>query len=177
MHEAELERAGFGEEVKTMTTSNTKPNQTVSVVRDTKAIAGVDKYLGNAQSVQLQGQSYATSAIKSALQGEIDGVQALDLAKAAVKQQAANTRTVRATARSMRAALRQYILSAYGRAATQVFDDFGIPVPKPSGPKSVKSKAQAAEKATATKEAKKAALEKLPPAGSAAQQQSTTPQK
>jgi hypothetical protein len=83
---------------------------------------------------------------------------------------------VRATARSMRAMLRQYILSTYGREAVQVFEDFGIPVPKTAG-RTAKSKAQAVDKGNATREAKKAALEKVQPGGQPVQQQSTTPQK
>lgn len=158
-----------------MTTKNSDPNQTVSVVRDKKAIVGVDKYLGNAQQVQLQGKPYTPAAIKAALQGEIDANQALDLAKAAVKQQVADTRPVRATARTMRGMLRQYILSTYGREAVQVFEDFGIPVPKAAG-RTAKSKAQAADKGNATREAKKAALEKVQPGGQPVPQ-STTPQK
>ena len=144
---------------------NTNPNQTVSVVRDKQAILGVDKYLGSAASVQLQGKSVTPSAIKAALQAEIDANEALIAAKAAVRQQVADTKPVRASARSMRAALKKYILSTYGANAIQVFEDFGIPLPKPLGPKSAEAKAKSAEKGKATREAKKAALASVKPSG------------
>jgi hypothetical protein len=151
------------------------PNQTVSVVQDEKGIAGVEKYLGGASTVQLQGKPYTPAAIKAVLQAEIDVTKTIDAAKAAVRQQVADARPVRASARSMRAALRKYLLSTYGANATQAFDDFGIPVPKP-GTRTAEAKALAQAKARVTRQAKKDALKKALSGGQTATV-STTPQK
>lgn len=157
---------------------NNDPSKTDSVVSDQKAIVGVDKYLGSAASVQLQGKSVAPAAIKATLQAEIDAIKALDAAKAAVRQQVADTRPVRASARSMRAALKKYLLSTYGANAVQVFEDFGIPVPKPLGPQTAEAKAKSAEKGLATRKAKEAALASVKPSGLTVQPAGgTTPQK
>jgi hypothetical protein len=158
-----------------MMTVQKDPNQTTTVVRDQKAIAGVDKYLGNAANVQLQGKTYTPAAIKAALQAEIDANRSLDLARSAVRQQVADTKPVRASARGMRSALRKYVLSTYGAYAVQVFEDFGFNVPKSLGPQTAEAKAKSAVKAKATRDAKKAALEKVQPGGQPTQP--TTPQK
>jgi hypothetical protein len=137
------------------------PNQTVSAVADQKAMAGVDKYLANAGQVSLQGKSYTPAAIKAVLQSEIDTNKAVDLARASVKQQVADARPVRASARSMRSALRKYLLSAYGASAVQVLEDFGFKLPKPTGPQTAEARAEAQKKAKATRKAKKDALAKV----------------
>jgi hypothetical protein len=137
-------------------------NQTSAIVADEKAMAGVDKYLGST-TVQLQGKPYTAAAIKAVLQAEIDVTKALDQSKAEVRQEVANARPVRASARAMRKALGKYILSAFGTAAVQVFDDFGIPVPKAAGPKTAEVKADAIRKAVATKKARREALKKVQP--------------
>jgi len=170
------EGTALGKEVISMTKPY-QPNQIAAAAADEKAVAGVDKYLAGVTQVTLGKKPYTPAQLKAPLQAEIDVNKALDLAKAALRQQVADAQSVRADARAMRAALKQYILSAYGADAVQVFEDFGIPVPKPKGIKTAAVKAEAARKAKATRDAKKAALAKATQPAPAVQVSTTPPAK
>src|ERR1700681_4519283 len=97
---------------------------------DQKAIAGVTKYFANVGKLTLLGTDYTPATLTAKLQVEIDALHALDAGKAQLKQQVATTQGVRGSMRALRAALRKYILGAYGATAVQMLEDFGMPVPK-----------------------------------------------
>ena len=153
-------------------------NRTVSKDLDLTAIAGVGKYFASIPKMTLAGTDYTPSTLQAALQAEIDAITALDQAKAAVGKQVATTEGVRVKTRTLREAVRKYILSVYtGETLDQVLRDFGMRVPKLAGPKTAKAKAQASAKAVATREARRAAIAAVPSAaaGHAVATVSTSP--
>jgi hypothetical protein len=158
---------------------NENPSQDTALVLDQKAIAGVTKYFASVTKVTLLGTDYTPAALTAKLQSEIDALNALASGKAQMKQQVATTREVRKIMRAFRAALRKYILGAYGPTAVQMLEDFGMKAPKNTGPKTAEAKAVAAAKSAATKKAKKDALAKLASSSPAAPAAtvSTTPSK
>ena len=149
----------------------TKPktdNRAATKDLDLTAIAGVGKYFANITKMTFAGTDYTPSTLQAALQTEIDAITALDQAKAAVGKQVATTLGVRVKTRTLRAAVRKYILSIYtGETLNQVLNDFGMKVPKIPGPKTAKAKAQASAKAVATHKARKAAIAAIPGAAAA----------
>ena len=139
--------------------SRTKqPNKKTALGLDQKAIAAVGKYFANVTKVTLLGTDYTAPTLMGAFQAEVDAVNALDAGQAQMKQQVATTLGVRVKTRALRAALRKFILGAYGATAVQMLEDFGMSLPKNTGPKTAEAKAKAAAKAKATREARKAAL-------------------
>jgi hypothetical protein len=167
--------------------AKSNPNQNTALVLDQKAIDGVTKYLAGVKSLTLASTSYTPATLKAQLQAEMDAVKALNQSRAQYKQQVVATRLARTKGSAVRKALKTYVLSTYGVDAVQVFEDFGMSVPKPTGQRTAKSKAQAADKATAKKQAKKVAVESidspapnapaLPPASAPAQPAAATPPK
>jgi hypothetical protein len=118
---------------------------------DTKAIAGVDKYLVNAASVAIRGTDYAPTDLKVLLQAEIDADKALDEARAEVRQLMAAAAEARAKAAGIRRGLRTYVLATSGPQAVQMLDDFGFS--KSASVPTVDAKAKAVAKAKATRDA------------------------
>ena len=134
------------------------PNKTTALALNEKAIGGVDKYFAHVKTLTLAGTSYTPAALKEALQAEIDGEKAVEDVHAQYTQQVVAARLTRSKGRVVRKALKAYVLGNYGAEAVQMLKDLGIPVPKPTGVKTAKSKAQAADKAATTRKAKKEAL-------------------
>jgi hypothetical protein len=150
------------------------PNKVTAAALDTKAIAGVEKYFANATKVTLLGTDFTPATLVAKLQSEIDALVALDAIKAQAKQKVADTRIVRTQMRALRAALKKYILGAYGAEAVQMLEDFGMTVPKNIGKRTAAEKAASVAKADATRKAKKDALERVASGSASA---STTPAK
>jgi hypothetical protein len=136
-------------------------NKTTVQVMNTKAIDGVDKYLANIKSLMIAGTSYAPADLKAALQAEIDGNNAADASRAQYRQQVVAARLTRSKGTAVRQALKTWILSTHGADAVQMFENFGIPVPKGPGRKTAATKAEAAVEAAATRKARKEALASL----------------
>jgi hypothetical protein len=134
------------------------PNKNTVQVLNQKAIEGVDKYLANVKTVTLASTSYTPAAIVAVLQAEIDADKAVDEGRAQFRQQVVAAGLARSKGRAMRQALKTYVLSTFGADAVQTFESFGMQVPKVPGRRSVQSKAQAADKATATRKAQKEAI-------------------
>jgi hypothetical protein len=128
------------------------PSKNTVLALDTKAIEGVDKYFATATDLLVGGTTYTPASLKAVLQKEIDVLKAIDAARAAVKQQVAGAVAVRASARTARRALRQYIVGSYGAQAVQMLEDFGMSR-RPKA-KTVEVKAQAIAKGQATREAR-----------------------
>jgi hypothetical protein len=134
------------------------PNKTTAQALNQKAIEGVDTYFANVKTLTLAGTTYTPTTLKAVLQDEIDGDKAADQIQAQYRQQVVAARLARAKARAARKGLKAYVLGTYGADAVQVLQNLGIPVPKPLGQKTAKSKAQAADKAEATRTARKEAI-------------------
>lgn len=134
--------------------SNYTPNTHTALALDQKAIAGVDEYFAKTKTLVIAGNEYTPAALRAVLQGEVDAIHALGDVQAQMKQQVAVTRKARAQARELRLALKSYILGTYGKAAVKMLQDFGMSVPKPTGRKTVKTKAEALVKAEATRKAR-----------------------
>jgi hypothetical protein len=133
--------------------STKAPNKNTALVIDTKVIEAVDKYLAKVTSLTVAGTSYTPTSLKAVLQTEIDAIKALDSMRAQVKQQVAATGEARVSARVLRKGLRQYILGNYGEKALSMLDDFGM-APKAKSTPTVHAKAEAVDKALATREAR-----------------------
>jgi hypothetical protein len=156
----------------TIKNSTEKASKTTAKDLDKTAIAGIKKYLSSVPKITLDGVDYSPVSLTSALQAEIDAITSVDGTKAQLYQQVADTKKIRVSARSLRAFLRKYILTTYGKGALQMLGDFGMKAPKNLGPRTADAKAKARAKAKATREAKKKALAAL-----SAPAPGTTPQK
>jgi hypothetical protein len=140
-----------------MSTKNS-PSKNTALALNEKAIEGISTYFAHVKTLTLAGTNYAPKDLQAVLQAEIDANKAVDTAQAQYTQQVVAAKLARSKGRAARKALKAYVLGTSGAASVQMLKDLGIPVPKPLGPKTAESKAQAAGKATATKKAKKAAI-------------------
>jgi hypothetical protein len=134
--------------------SNNLPNKNTALALDQKAVAGVDKYFATVGTLTIAGTSYTPAALKAVFQADIDATVATDTGKAQQKQQVAVQKAARAKAQAARKALKAHILGNFGPAAITMLEDFGIPVPKPAGKKTVASKAKGVANAKATRVAR-----------------------
>jgi hypothetical protein len=156
------------------------PNKTTALALNQKAIHGVDKYFAHVKTFTLAGTVYTPASLKAVLQAEIDANKAVDDGQAQLQQQVVAAQLARAKARGARQGLKAYVLGTSGADAVQMLKDLGIPVPKPRGIKSAKSKAEAVDAATATRQAKKEAIASIdapPPAPPALPAASVSPSK
>jgi hypothetical protein len=135
-----------------------KPNKTTAKELDQMAIAGIKKYFANVPKITLGGTDYSAATLTAVLQAEIDALLALGTSKSQLRQQVADTQTIRVSTRAVRALLRKYILATYGNKALAMLGDFGMKEPKNVGKRTAEVKAKASAKARATREAKKNAL-------------------
>jgi hypothetical protein len=129
------------------------PNST-ALVLDKKGIAGVDKYFASVSSLTLAGTSLTPAALKAVFQSDIDATASVDALRAQYKQQVVNARAARKAMRDVRRKLKAFLLGNYGAEAVAMLEDFGIPVPKALGLKTVQSKAKAVANAKATRKAR-----------------------
>ena len=128
------------------------PNRNDALALNQKAVAGVDKYFAKVKSITLGSTTYTPTTLKAVLQAEDDAASSADSTRAQLKQQVVSYRTAKVKAFALRAALRTYILSVYGKASVQMLGDFGMVAPKYTGNKTAAVKAEAAAKAKATRE-------------------------
>ena len=136
-------------------------NKNAAQALDQKAMSGVDKYFAHVKTITLAGTTFTPTALKAVLQAEIDANTSVDETEAQLRQQVVAAKLARAKAQAARAGLKAYVLGTSGADAVQMLKDFGIPVPKPKGTRTVKSKAQSADGSAATRKAKKEAIASL----------------
>src|SRR5579872_5823777 len=109
-----------------MTKSNTdNPNKTTAAALDEQLIAGVKKYYAGATTLTLAGTSYTPTTLIAGLQAEIDANNAIIASRAQWKQQVANAKAARVSARKLRTALRDFVLATNGEGSVQMLEDFG----------------------------------------------------
>jgi hypothetical protein len=129
-------------------------NRAQTLETDQKVIQAVGQYLGSIVSMMFLGQAYTPGDLKAVFQAEIDGLIAVEAKRAAYRAQVLLTKASSAKARELRKALRSYILSTYGATAAEVLTAFGISIPTQRAPKTVATKAEALQKAKATRQAR-----------------------
>jgi predicted Fe-Mo cluster-binding NifX family protein len=138
--------------------ANSVPNKTTALALNQKVIEGVDTYFAKVKSLTLAGTTYTPKTLQAVLQAEIDANKAADEGKAQYRQQVVAAQAARSKGRAARKGLKAYVLGNYGAAAVQMLENLGITVPKALGVRTAKSKAEAVEKATATRTAHKEAI-------------------
>jgi hypothetical protein len=134
------------------------PNKTTALALNQQAIEGIEKYLSHVKQLTIAGTTFAPADLTAALQAEIDAEKSVVEGRAQYKQQVVAAQLARSKGRATRKLLKTYVLSSYGATNVQTLENFGIPVPKPPGPKTAKSKAIAADRATATRKAHQEAI-------------------
>jgi len=127
-------------------------NRQTVINRDNARIAGIQKHSMQQASILVAGVSYTPAQAIQIYQDDLDATQAVAQARSALKAALAKSSTVRSTADSFDSAFKRCIEGAYiGQPDT--LDDFGIDLAVRSTP-SVETKAAAAVKAKATREAR-----------------------
>jgi hypothetical protein len=131
-----------------------KANKQAALALNQKASEGVDKYFSSMKSILIGGTSYTPTSLKAVLQADDDASKSVDTTRAQLRQEVATHRAAKAKARSVRAALKKYILGSYGNVAVQMLGDFGMTVPRTTGHATAEVKAKAVTRALATREAR-----------------------
>jgi hypothetical protein len=141
-----------------MTTKKTDTSKPTRKDLDAKAMAGVDAHLASAGTMSIGGESFTPPALKAVFQADIDASNESDAANTTWRQKVKAANAARVRAAAVRKALKAFLIEQFGPGALQILEDFGFAVPKPPGPHTAKTKAEAAAKAQGTRQRKKAAL-------------------
>jgi hypothetical protein len=119
---------------------------------DQQAIDGIRKHL-KSTPVYLAGKKVAIAEIVKVLKANIDATNASLQAKAAWRSRLGEERNLVAQSRKLVRAFRQYLLLSFSEAP-EILRDFGLEPPKQRRAATVTTKAQAIEKAGATRAAR-----------------------
>jgi hypothetical protein len=130
------------------------PNKTTALALNKKIAEGVDKYFTKVKSLTVGGTTYTPKDLLAVLTAENDAASAVDSTRAQLGNQVVTHRTAKVQARTVRSALKAYILGTYGKGAVQMLGDFGMSAPKATGKRTVETKAQAIAQSKATREAR-----------------------
>lgn len=134
------------------------PNKATALAQNQQILEGIDTYLAHVKQVTIAGDTYTPADLKAALQAEIDAEKSVTTGKAQYKQQVVAARLARLKGRATRKLVKTYVLASFGAANVQTLETFGIPVPKPLGPRTAQAKAEASADAAATRKAHKEAI-------------------
>jgi hypothetical protein len=129
---------------------NHKINKTNRINNNRKIVGAITKHL--TAPITLSGASYAPAALAQLFQGGIDVADATDAANEAWHAAVAKERTQTGELSLLQAALRSFEAATYGETST-VFTDFGF-TPRKVTPPTADTKAAAAKKRLATREAR-----------------------
>jgi hypothetical protein len=138
--------------------TETNPNKKTALALNQQAIQGIDKYFAHVKTLTIAGTAYSPASLKATLQAEIDAESSVTEGQAQYKQQVVAARVARSKGRATRKLIKAYVLTSFGAENVQTLGNFGIPVPKTPGKRTAKSKAQAADKAAATRKAHEEAI-------------------
>jgi hypothetical protein len=118
-------------------------------------MAGIDKHLTNVTSVTLAGADVPLPQVKAQLQADVDASDASVQAKANLAAVVQRERNSHANLEPTLRLFKSYVVSHFGDTndASDVLSDFGLK-PRPSPKTTVATKAEAAEKSKATREAR-----------------------
>ena len=130
------------------------PNPSRASVKNRNAgiQAGIDKHMTG--PVTVDGTTYDTPALKAVFQTHSDALDEADALYTRWRDQVQAARVAAKASDRVYGSLRGYLVGQHGRGANAVLNDFGIEAPRTTGPKTVKAKADAAEKALATRKAR-----------------------
>jgi hypothetical protein len=131
--------------------TETNPNKKTALALNQQAIQGIEKYLAHVKTLTIAGTVYTPANLKATLQAEIDAENSVTESQAQYRQQVVAAKAARSQGRATRKLIKAYVLTNFGADNVQTLGNFGIPVPKSPGRKTVKSKAEAAEKAANTR--------------------------
>lgn len=119
------------------------------MARNTSVMAGIDKHItGN---VTIGGVAYTPATLKAVFSDENAAITATDALHKALTDQVQATHATRVKASLVYGLLRSFLIGQYGKQANAVLGDFGMTAPKPTGAKTLQSKAAGAEKRAATR--------------------------
>jgi hypothetical protein len=126
--------------------------KSISIDRDRKAIAGIQKHYGSAPEIVLHGESFAPADVMKILQDQIDGADAVAAAKAAFHRAVAAQHAADAEANALFLALKTRVMSDFKNRA-EVLAEMGMSLPQKRTP-DVATMAEAAAKRAATRKAR-----------------------
>ena len=133
--------------------STTKSTSHVSLKsRDTSVMKGIDKHITT--SFTIAGTTYTPAELKALFQSEITAIEASDAMRKSLADNVQNVKTVGATVNEAYLLLRGGLITQYGRKANAVLNDFGMEIPKVTGPQTAFVKALAPAGASAANPAK-----------------------
>ena len=127
-----------------------KMSKAMRAVRAMGIIAGIEKRFGRRNILALGGRQYTPGELAAVFQSQIDAVDQVDAAHAAVVNAVAREREIARTVRNLTRLLRFWIGAEFGSDA-EAWADFGLTAPKKPGPKTVEAKLAGAERARATR--------------------------
>jgi hypothetical protein len=128
-------------------------SQVTKRTRAASIVSGIRKRLPSAETYKMSGKAYTHEELAAFFQAQVDALDAVHAARAAL---AAAIAKERAVARSVAARLPLFQNSIGNRLGftPEVFADFGWQLPKKPGPKTTASKLAGVERARATREAR-----------------------
>jgi hypothetical protein len=137
--------------------SKPKTNRATRTLLFTQILKAITQYIN--ATIVLRGQSLTPQALAASFTAALQADTDLDAAEAVVKDKRLARKAAYAPAVALLAPLHQHLLAEFG-PTSPVVTAFGFPAPNPAE-KTAEVKAAAAQKARATRAAKKAA--KAPP--------------
>jgi hypothetical protein len=138
--------------------TESNPNKKTALALNQQAIQGIEKYFAHVKSLTIAGTVYTPANLKATLQAEIDAENSVNEGQAQYRQQVVAAKVARSQGRATRKLIKAYVLTNFGADNVQTLGNFGIPVPKSTSNRTAKSKAQAADKAAATRKAHEEAI-------------------
>ena len=120
--------------------------------RDTSVMKGIDKHMTS--SFTIAGTPYTPAELKALFQSHITAIEASDALRKSLADSVQNVKAVGATVNEAYLLLRGGLITQYGRKANAVLNDFGMEIPKVTGPQTVEAKALAKAKRAATRAAR-----------------------
>jgi hypothetical protein len=130
--------------------SNT--NRPTLKTRNLAVANGIDKHVPS--SISIGGVTYTPPELKAVFTNQNAAVDAADALHKQWTDQVQVARTVGAKANAVYPLLRSFLIGQYGNDANAILNDFGMPVPKAKGAKTVQVKADAVTKRNATRAAR-----------------------
>jgi hypothetical protein len=138
--------------------TESNPNKKTALALNQQAIQGIEKYFAHVKSLTIAGTVYTPANLKAMLQAEIDAENSVTEGQAQYRQQVVAAKVARSQGRATRKLIKAYVLTNFGADNVQTLGNFGIPVPKSTSNRTAKSKAQAADRAVATRKAHEEAI-------------------
>jgi hypothetical protein len=130
-----------------------KQNRTNTQALDGQIIVGIKKDLQNVSTLPLNGKTYTPATLTAFIQSRIDAANEATVAKAKFAEATKAYQAVNTEGIAVVHDLKQYVMSAFGRTASQLAD-FGFTPPKPKAVLTTEQKAAAVQKRAATRAAR-----------------------